>query len=452
MNIQQFLDKLELLRAKGRQKPTLTEDQKSELKKHPKAARTALKKKYLEEAQKEVENWIFGMLQEMEADIKASGLPPEAVQALLNALSNVKDARFVASPQVLDKVEDLKREAEKLQQEQKNQSTAQNDLSPLPTAAAAITLTWGVIAFETKNKKYYKEKLIHQLAESTPDADLVNLPAEESGFAHNLPPRPARGVGRKQRRAAWKLWRSGAHREGEQPPPPPAASGNAYSQLHYDTLQSQAQDLNAYLLKDVQAKRKTDGKPPVADNVILANLAAAYPAQQRLAQKAVYQVHPDLKEKHQAQTLEADSMDLLKGVIRQERAVRQAKAKILEKKLKHILQAHKEALRQTPDIKAPHLITIQTELNTHRQVLAHLGLVMDNFDKVLAQNNLTATALMKDRARIMSQVMALNVTGLRTRSPLKQRLGTLEQETTRLPMKRMPGLAHVKRRNGRQIA
>lgn len=45
MNIQQFLDKLELLRAKGRQKPTLTEDQKSELKKHPKAARTALKKK-----------------------------------------------------------------------------------------------------------------------------------------------------------------------------------------------------------------------------------------------------------------------------------------------------------------------------------------------------------------------------------------------------------------------
>ena len=110
MNIQQFLDKLELLRVRGRQEPTLTEEQKSELKKHPKSERAELKKQYLDHAKKEIENWIFGTLQELEADIKASDLPPEAINALLDAISDVKDAQFVASPQVLDKIEDLRQD------------------------------------------------------------------------------------------------------------------------------------------------------------------------------------------------------------------------------------------------------------------------------------------------------------------------------------------------------
>ena len=454
MNIQQFLDKLELLRVRGRQEPTLTEEQKSELKKHPKSERAELKKQYLDHAKKEIENWIFGTLQELEADIKASDLPPEAINALLDAISDVKDAQFVASPQVLDKIEDLRQEVTQQQEEQQKQQQKQNDFSIAPiVTTVAVTAALGLTIFEEKNKKYYEEKFMDQLLQGTPSSELTNLPVEELGFARKLPERPARGVGRKQKWAAWKLWRSMAHKEGEQPPPPPVASANAYSNLHYDTLQNQAQELNDYLVKDAQAKQQAAGKPAVNPTVILANLAAAHPAQQRLAQKAVYQAHPELKEKHQAQTLEVDSTELLKRIIRQERSVRQAKAKILEKKLKHWMQAHKETLQQDPSSKAPHLIALQTELNNHRQTLAHLGIVMDNFEQVLTKNHKTAADLMKDRTQIMPQLMALNVAGFTPRSQLRKRLGTLEREQP-ISAQRATSLtiAQIKRTRSREIA
>lgn len=416
--IQEIATDMELLRAYMRQEEILTDEQEKQLNKKPESQKDEIRKKYLDENKKQKQERVYGFIMEMEKKVKSAHLPPEIKGNLLQILAQVKNTGMEASPEVLIKIEAVRTEMAEAEnrQQMENASLSLESLgtTAMASVAAVSLLTpflqnpWNEKVFNEKNDHYYNNSFLTDLATASSKDKQILLPKESVfksaglGFAQDISPILDRGVGKKEIREAFQNSSLSA---------PTVQSANSHK--HTATQIAQAEELGAILVQNVQAKQKEMELPIQDTQTILMNLSVAHPAQRNLAKRAIYEAHPDLKQKHHEQDQEVKAEEIIKGIIRQERKATQG----LLKRLKTL---NVEAQNTSDKDAFEKLKDINKKARGAHQKINQLDLFMDNFTFALQKNNLTANALLQkayvggkcSATALVEHVNALNLTGL----------------------------------------
>ena len=402
---------LEQIKILSREKTELNRGQQNEVDRLPtKKARKRAKEEMLAQEDRRKREFLRMWVLELEEKVKSSGLPPDIVNKILEMTVYARERDMTFIYDIERKIEQLKIEVKEAEAKQAAQQ-AQKAAAVATGIGVGAVVAGAVLApfvqvrynkeeYEKKTTEYYEEKLAKALA-------------------------------------------FGGVKERPATPTYATKKGSAYSKRTDKMETDQKAELQNALVKDVQARQKAAGVTVQSEAEILEKLDKMYPVQRRAAERATYQANPEMKARHEAQKKEVAAQETLNGLLRAKRASQKAALKALETQKAKLMKEARTP--ETTEQIASRLAALDERIAVRQKEVASLGLFMDNFEKVLKQNNTTASQILnavtvKGRRNmdvLTDQVVQMNMQGLamrheprvRTTAPTQQRAVELQTES-----------------------
>lgn len=278
----------------------------------PRAERSEARKAYLKQQEDKRKNDLRRWVVEVEDKVRRMDLPSEVKDRILSMTAYMKE-RNLKLPYDIDrqmaaieqKIQQAEREKAREQAEQMEKAAAGlaatvGTVAVLATAGKYVQARWDKEEFERRNKTYYEDRVLTDLATGT--------------VQRRVPPTTVYPT----------------HK-------------SSYGTAHYRLERTQRQEVRDILVRDVQAKQKATGQPVQDSATILANFEKLAPVQRRFAEKNIYAQNPELAAKHKAEQQEVYQRGIEKGIARYRR--KQAKRAAIQARRAQRQQA---AMAQTP--------------------------------------------------------------------------------------------------------
>lgn len=288
------LDEIKLLAQKP---PKLTAEQQRRLNTLPRAERSEARKAYLKQQEDKRKNDLRRWVIEVEDKIRRMDLPSEVKDRILSLTAYMKERNMKLPYDIDRQMDSIERKIQQAEREKAREQAEQMEKAAagLTTAVMAgttlaavgkyVQVRWDKEEFEHRNKTYYEDRVLTDLASGT--------------VQRRVPPSPVYPT----------------HK-------------SSYGTAHYRLERTQRQEVRDILVRDVQAKQKATGQPVQDSATILANFEKLSPVQRRFAEKNIYAQNPELAAKHRAEQQEVYQRGIEKGIARYRR--KQAKRAALQ--------------------------------------------------------------------------------------------------------------------------
>ena len=308
---------LELLKRYSQEKEVLSDSQKEDLKRVPKAKRKEREEEILKEQERAKKERLRIRTLELEDKVKRSDLPPDITGEILEMLSYAKDRNMTFIYSVEKKIEALEvkiKEAEiqKAKEEEKQMQAIQNATMAGVAVVAGMALAPFVQVrfdkeeFEKRSEAFYEEKILTELVAAAT--------------------KPIKAVEPKREY--------------------PKKTGSMYSKSHYELEKKHKSELMDILVKDVQKAEKVKQTP----EEIIKSFEQMPVVKQRAAIRAIRVQNPALAARQDMEKKLEEKATIDKGIalLKRKHAIREAKLKrVMDRRLQQAEQALKRDRVQT---------------------------------------------------------------------------------------------------------